>query len=243
VTPAVTAGPIVELRQYTLHPGHRDDLIDLFERELLQPQQAAGMQVIGQFRDPDRPDRFVWLRGFADMEMRRQALGDFYGGPSWKRYRTEANATMIDSDNVLLLHPAEPGSGFELPDAAPSPAAAPAPALVVAALHYFDAPVSLRFLAYFHQQRQPLLAAMGATTLGSFVSDYSKNTFPALPVREGEHVFVWFAAFQGDAEWQRCKPLLQAWPIIDADPLAPPRMTEILRLQPTAHSRLGWLSA
>ncbi|WP_454827840.1 NIPSNAP family protein [Pseudoxanthomonas wuyuanensis] len=243
MTQAIPASPIVELRQYTLHPGRREDLIELFERELLQPQAAAGMQVIGQFRDLDRPDRFVWLRGFADMEMRRKALGDFYGGPIWKRYRTEANATMIDSDDVLLLHPAEAETAFELPDAAPSVDPAAAPALVVAALHYFDAAVSPRFLAYFHQQRQPLLAAMGATALGSFVSDYSENTFPALPLREGEHVFIWFAAFQGDTEWQRCKPLLQAWPIIDADPLPPPRTTEILRLQPTAHSRLGWLSA
>lgn len=243
MTKTIFVSQIVELRQYTLHPGRRDDLIALFERELLQPQQALGMQVIGQFRDLDRPDRFVWLRGFADMERRQQALGDFYGGPIWKRYRTEANATMIDSDNVLLLHPAETEAAFELPDAAQTTDPAAVPALVVAALHYFDAPVSPRFLAYFHQQRQPLLAAMGATALGSFVSDYSENTFPALPVREGEHVFVWFAAFQGDAEWQRCKPLLQAWPIIDADPLPPPRTTEVLRLQPTAHSRLGWLSA
>ena len=30
--------PLVEFRQYTLHPGRRDDLIGLFERELIEPQ-------------------------------------------------------------------------------------------------------------------------------------------------------------------------------------------------------------
>src|SRR5881396_4339765 len=73
--------PVVELRQYTLHPGMRDTLIELFDREFVEPQEALGMKVIGQFRDLERPDRFVWLRGFSDMPSRKQMLADFYGGP------------------------------------------------------------------------------------------------------------------------------------------------------------------
>src|SRR6184192_2568977 len=76
--------PVVELRQYTLHPGQRDVLIDLFDREFVETQEAAGMRIIGQFRDLDHPDRFVWLRGFRDMTSRAKALTDFYGGPVWK---------------------------------------------------------------------------------------------------------------------------------------------------------------
>src|SRR6476646_230013 len=93
VQPPQTCCPIVELRQYTLHPGKRDALIDLF-------------------RDLDNPNRFVWLRGFRDMRSRAQALKNFYGGPVWKAHCEAANATMIDSDNVLLLHPATPTSAF-----------------------------------------------------------------------------------------------------------------------------------
>ena len=56
-----TSGPdpcaVVELRQYTLHPGQRDTLIDVFERELIETQEAVDMTVIAQFRDLDRPDR------------------------------------------------------------------------------------------------------------------------------------------------------------------------------------------
>jgi hypothetical protein len=52
--------PIVELRQYTLHPGQRDTLIELFEREFLDTQAEAGIAVLGQFRDLDADDRFVW---------------------------------------------------------------------------------------------------------------------------------------------------------------------------------------
>ena len=53
---------IIELRQYTLRPGQRDTLIELFEREFIESQDTCGMTVLGQFRDLDDPDRFVWLR-------------------------------------------------------------------------------------------------------------------------------------------------------------------------------------
>ena len=100
--------PVLELRQYTLRPGQRDVLVELFEREFVESQEALGMTLVGQFRDLDDPDRFVWLRGFADMTTRAQALHDFYGGAVWQAHREAANETMIDSDDVLLLRPARP---------------------------------------------------------------------------------------------------------------------------------------
>ena len=98
---------VIELRQYQMHPGQRDVLIELFEREFIEPQQALGIDVVGIFRDLDDPDRYVWLRGFADMASRPAALAGFYDGPVWQRHRTAANATMIASDNVLLLRPTD----------------------------------------------------------------------------------------------------------------------------------------
>src|SRR5260370_37736534 len=72
--------PVVELRQYTLRPGQREVLIDLFDREFVESQEAAGMAIVGQFRALDEPDRFVWRRGFPSMPAPAQALASFYGG-------------------------------------------------------------------------------------------------------------------------------------------------------------------
>jgi len=93
IEPQETCCPIVELRQYALHPGKRDDLIDLFDREFVETQEAVGMTIIGQFRDLNNPDRFVWLRGFRDMPSRGRALSDFYGGPVWKAHSATGRAT------------------------------------------------------------------------------------------------------------------------------------------------------
>ena len=62
--------PIIELRQYTLHPSTRETLVRVFEEHFIEAQERYGMRILGQFRDLANPDRFVWIRDFADMEAR-----------------------------------------------------------------------------------------------------------------------------------------------------------------------------
>ena len=237
--------PIIELRQYTLHPGKRDVLIDLFDREFVESQEALGMKVIGQFRDLDNPNRFVWMRGFRDMPSRAQALKDFYGGPVWKAHREAANSTMNDSDNVLLLHPASPTSGFwfgnkERPQVGVNEAPSE---LIVATLYYFEVPVNAGFVEFFEKTVKPAMIGSGATVLAYLVTEHSENTFPALPVREGENVFVWFARFNDPAAYERHIAALTHFPawrdeISKQLPRRLKRAPEILKLSPTTRSLL-----
>ena len=240
-----TCCPIVELRQYTLHPGKRDVLIDLFDLEFVESQEALGMKIIGQFRDLDNPNRFVWLRGFQDMPSRAQALKDFYGGPVWKAHREAANATMIDSDNVLLLHPAMPTSGFsfgnkERPRLGSNETRSE---LIVATIYYFDAPVDAAFVQVFEKTVKPAVTGSGATVLAYFVTEHSENTFPALPVREGDNVFVWFARFNDPVAYERHIAALTQSPSW-RDEISKEltrhfkRAPEILKLSPTTRSLL-----
>ncbi|HZF24675.1 MAG TPA: NIPSNAP family protein [Steroidobacteraceae bacterium] len=197
--------PVVELRQYTLHPGQRDALIDLFEREFIESQEALGARVIGEFRDLDNPDLFVWLRGFEDMTTRARALTDFYSGPTWKAHSQAANATMVDSDNVLLLRPVRPASAFLLsPSLRPAPSTMHAPAgLIVATIYYLRTSAAGDFPDWFDESLQPLLRDAGAVPFAAFVTEPSPNNFPRLPVREGENVFVWFGCFENQAAYER----------------------------------------
>jgi NIPSNAP len=240
-----TCCPIVELRQYTLHPGKRHVLIELFDREFIEPQEAIGMTIIGQFRDIENRNRFVWLRGFRDMISRAGALQDFYGGPVWKGHREAANATMVDSDNVLLLRPASPSSGFSLKNRdRPQPGASEVPkSLVVANIYYFDMPVGADFVEFFERAIKAVAADAGATILAYFVTEHSENTFPALPVREGENVFVWFSRFSDPAAYELHVAALdrsQRWQREISKELARrlKRGPEILKLSPTACSQL-----
>lgn len=74
------------------------------------------------------------------------------------------------------------------------------------------------------------------------VSEHSPNTYPSLPVRERENVFVWFSLFPDQAavdkqqralaqslEWREAAGKLTGWTH---------HRIETLRLEPTARSRL-----
>lgn len=223
---------IVELRQYTLKSGQRDVLIELFEREFIESQEALGMEIFGTFRDADDPDRFVWLRGFPDMERRAQSLAAFYGGPVWKAHREVANATMIDSDNVLLLRPAWDTSMLSAGERARSGTAAAPKGLVTANICYFEQPVPASLIEVFRRSSASFVeAARGAKVVGVFVREPGPNNFPTLPVRQGENVLVWFT-LSDDAN---LRPAISLPPEIARSIVKP---VETLRLLPTARSRL-----
>lgn len=189
--------PIVELRMYSLHPGRREELVELFEREFIESQEAVGIQVLGQFYDLDEPDQFVWLRGFNDMTARAASLQAFYNGPVWQAHRNAANATMIDSDNVLLLRLVQPTSGFSF-DNRTRPmrgSRASQNGFIAVTIYYLKTPVTSDFIHYFENIMQPELTKCDAPVLAYFITEDSPNTFPKLPVREGEHIFVWFVGF------------------------------------------------
>jgi hypothetical protein len=241
-----TCCPVVELRRYTLKPGMRDVLIDLFEQEFIESQEVTGMiVVIGQFRDMDNPDRFVWLRGFTDMPTRAQALQEFYSGPVWKAHREAANATMIDSDNVLLLRPARLASGFSLENARRPPPGSReiSKTLVVATIYYLDASAEADFVDFFECTITPALTEVGASILAYFVTENHPNTFPALPVRENVNIFVWFSHFSDESAYEHHVAALASstrWSNEIAQELAGrlKGTPEVLKLSPTARSQL-----
>lgn len=239
-----TESSVVELRRYRLHPGARETLIDLFDREFVETQEAVGMALIGQFRDLDDADSFVWLRGFRDMPSRAEALGAFYGGPVWARHREEANRTMINSDNVLLLRPARPGSGFVLPDTRADLHARDLPAgLVIATICHLAPSTEEAFADFFAAVLAPQLVAASAKILASLVTERSPNTFPRLPVREGETVFAWFSGFGGLAAYEAHLAALARSPVWTREALPEMdrriwRRNEVSRLAPTSRSRL-----
>jgi hypothetical protein len=201
-----TCCPVVELRQYTLRPAKRDVLIELFEREFIESQEATGIRVIGTFRDLNNADRFVWLRGFSDMTARAQALEEFYDGAVWKKHRDAANATMIDSDNVLLLRPSSSTSGFQLGNArrATLGSTTKRQGLLVATIYHLGKTKAGDFATFFERELQPLLTKAGVSVLALLVTETHPNTFPRLPVREEANVFVWFSRFPNREAYDKC---------------------------------------
>jgi hypothetical protein len=235
VTPvsATDSFPIVELRQYTLVKGKRDVLIDLFEREFVETQEAVGLKVVATFIDLDDPDKFVWVRGFKNMDARLEGLSAFYGGPVWKAHREVANGTMVDSDNVLLLRAPTGQAQFALPIERPAIGSSTKSGLVTATIYYLKGGTS-EAAELFAGQVAPRLAEQGAAPLAWYVTEDSPNNFPRLPVREGEAVLVWFAAFADESERVAHRAAFES--AYSAIARLFSREPETLRLKPTTRS-------
>jgi quinol monooxygenase YgiN len=187
---------VYELRRYTLCPGTRDAFVALFDAELVESQEDAGMLVLGQFTDLDRPDVFVWIRGFSDMTSRRAALGAFYGGPVWAAHRETANAMMLDSDDVLLLKPAG-GAPIETHLRPRATGGDPVPPTSVITVDVRPIPVEEADSALDHSREQLSLARDGGVVLGQLLTERAPNSFPQLPIRDDVHVLVTIARAPG----------------------------------------------
>ena len=235
---------VVELRQYTLKPGQREVLVGIFEQNFVEEQEKHDARLIGQFRDLDRPDRFVWLRGFPDMAVRLRMLTDFYGGAAWKAKAGEANQTMIDSDNVLLLRPA--GVRFPPADDSRPPLGSTAESAALIAVTVFpvaSAEAELELLDFLRGDAAAVAAQDGRRVVAELRTSPEVNDFPGLPVREGEHVVVTVVAFDDAATHEAYRERLRSSPEwtgkVRPELLA--RLAgepERLRLQPTPRS---WL--
>jgi quinol monooxygenase YgiN len=240
-------GAIYELRRYRLKPGARETLIELFEREFIEPQEAEGMTLHGVYRDKEDPDAFVWIRSFPDMESRALSLQRFYSSEIWRRFGPLANSTMVNSDNVLLLKPAPNSAPFQQRHATSPdmPARRDGNGIVVLTVCSLAPLSELDFAHQFEAKAKPFLEKAGARIDAAFVTERSTNTFPRLPVREGETVFVWLASHADAAAYRRSTSALAAipgwksevFPEIDAKLWRP---MEISCLTPTARSRHGW---
>lgn len=165
------------------------------------------------------------------MESRHQALEDFYGGSVWAAHRTDANATMLDSDDVLLLKPARPEFAFRVDTVTGT--SSDAPATVLAGIYRMHQPPGNALVSQFEQQIVPVLQANHVKVEGVFVTEAARNTFTKLPVREGEHVLAWFGVVAGRELSSTWTGRLVRLTVLDN------QQASLLELEPTSRSILG----
>jgi hypothetical protein len=164
-------------------------------------------------------------------------------GPVWKRHRGAANATMIDSDNVLLLRPTRPNSGFILErERAPRGSETIPKGLIVATISYLNEAATADCVASFERSLASMVSGVGASILAAFVTECAPNNFPRLPIREGEHALVWFTAFADESSYDghraRLAEMTVRQMLTRELPCGLLRDLETWRLQPTARSQL-----
>lgn len=113
---------------------------------------------------------------------------------------------------------------------------------MVTTIYHLKPESAMEFPTFFRTVLGPSLQIAGIVPRAAFETEKTANNYPALSIREGEHVFVWFASFESPLayasfmddlartpEWSKLQSQLQSF--LDAP-------TSVLRLRPTSRSLL-----
>ena len=232
---------VVELRRYDIAPGQRGRFVRYFDAYFPEAFEQLDCMVFGQFEDRAAPTRFVWLRGYRDINARPIADAAFYYGPVWREHRAKVNALFPGaSDNVLLLSPLTPQAEIPVLPAV-DPVDEPQGASGVAVAQIFA--VKKGDEDAFAQRAQAEFARYAGAKVhpaGVLVTLDVPNNFPQLPVRTDGPFLVWLGMVEDDAALKdfevvasRVEHSLEATGMLRGTP-------ERLVLDPTPRSRLRW---
>ena len=232
---------VVELRRYDIAPRQRDRFVRYFDAYFPEAFEQLDCMVFGQFEDRAAPTRFVWLRGYRDINARPIADAAFYYGPVWREHRVKVNALFPGaSDNVLLLRPLTPQTGIPvLPAVDPVDEPHGARGVVVAQIFA----VKKGDEDAFAQRAQAAFARYQSMKLhpgGVLVTLDVPNNFPQLPIRTDGPFLVWLGVVENDAALKRFEALASDVERSLASTGMLRGAPERLVLDPTPRSRLRW---
>lgn len=89
---------LIELREYTVHPGKREAWVKMMEEEIIPFQIQNGVAVLGSFIVEDQPDKYIWIRRFASEEERVKKYEAIYESDHWKDVLLPRVVTLVDRE-------------------------------------------------------------------------------------------------------------------------------------------------
>jgi len=189
---------VLELRNYILKPGKRDEFINYFEKHFITSQNLLGGYVLGQFTIKNIDNRFLWFRGFDDMSSRSIYLPEFYRKSLvWQKNKAGANALIDDNDDVHLLRPLNDSvNGINTNTFAKHKG--------IAVVDYYKATEGKLggLTEVFKTKFTPYLQSVGINNFSLWVSELRLNDFPSLPVIQDKNLLVVITFYSDEATYQ-----------------------------------------
>ena len=232
---------VIELRRYTIKEGQRGSFGKRFKSFFPEAIQQTGAIVAGEFLERTNTSMFTWIRGFHDLDDRARLNAMLYFGPVWKEHRNDMNDLLIDSDNVLLLHPlnSQPGVTI-LPAVDPAKETDGAHGIAIAQIFALK-PDGLKTVSPDTEALFAGYPAVGAREAGVLTTLDVPNNFPQLPIRTDGPYLVWLGILKDDEMLVRFRPLAEKTvrSLSAAGVLRGP--AELVILDPAPRSRMRWL--
>jgi hypothetical protein len=200
---------VLEVRNYLVKRGKRDQFIDFFE-ETIEPQTQQKGYPVGQYTVKGEEDNFCWIRGFSNMESRSAFLPAFYYSDYWKRNRKTANDLIANSDNVHLLRPlALDGDTLIAIGGVKKESLNPHGGIMVIEFYTANSKVG-QLKQFFAKKYLPLLRSAGVSELTIWESELAENDFPKLPVFQDKNLLVTIAFYDDEEDYKAKMALVKS---------------------------------
>jgi hypothetical protein len=190
---------VIELRNYLIKPGKRDDFINYFETNFIQSQNQLGGHILGQYRIKNADDNFFWIRGFHDMPSRNKFLNDFYYSSFWIERRNIPNSMLLNNDNVYLLKPLNiihssdtsiNSNWFGIDKG-------------IAVVDFYASNTKLdKFIEFVQKKYSIVLKKTGIQNTSFWTSELSPNEFTVLPVFQNKDLMVQITFYKNELEYE-----------------------------------------
>lgn len=190
---------VLELRNYVIKEGGRDNFIDSFRVYIEDSQNVKGAYVLGKYHVKGAKDNYFWFRGFADMPSRQKALEAFYSSPYWQKTSRVSAEYVVNFHNVHLLKPVNITTGDTLSGFNAS---------------WFDQPKGIavidfyignhrrnEVIEFFRDQYHARLREAGVRNISYWIAEDEPNNYPQHPVFQNNDLLVSVSFFKNEKEF------------------------------------------
>jgi hypothetical protein len=194
---------VLELRNYLVRHGRRDEFIKLFEENFVDSQNVLGGYILGQYRVSGADDNFFWIRGFKEMSARYKFLNDFYfGAPAWQRHKREANSMLLNNDNVYLLQPLNLKDGSTDAETSFSTDWFGQEKGVAVVDFYTSNTKRDKLIDFVKKKYAAILTASKIENTSFWTSETTPNDFTGLPVFQDKNLLVQMTFYKNESEYK-----------------------------------------
>ena len=94
---------IVEVRTYTIKPGHRAEILDALKGPTFAEMKRIGVRCAGPWASVEDDQKIVWMRGFPDAAARTRMTNEFYAGAAWSGTLAPIFMPVLEKHEVLAV--------------------------------------------------------------------------------------------------------------------------------------------
>lgn len=193
---------IIEIRNYLLKPGQRDNYVERFETYLIDTLNVYGNYILGQYKVKGAPDNFVWIRGFENMPARKTAMESFFSSAHWEKHKNIPGDLLVGYTNVHLLKPLYLTEELNINEKKFPTDWFGNPKGVALVDFYVANGMRDQFIEFVNKKYDSLVRAVGVKDISYWVSETSPNNYPNLPVFQDKNLLVSITFFKDEQEYE-----------------------------------------